>query len=69
MTRPPVVCVSSLVVALVTAGVSATGLIFAVAVAVLKAVVPPLADVSTLLPTLPLVWSQARKVMAVPSVP
>src|SRR5947208_247051 len=33
-----------------------------VAVAVLKALVPPLLEVSTLLPAVPLVWSQARKV-------
>ena len=35
---------------------------FEVAVAVLKAVLPPLVVVSALVPTLPLVWSQARKV-------
>src|SRR5438445_329844 len=32
----------------------------ALSVAVLKAVVPPLLEASTLLPTVPLVWSQAR---------
>src|SRR5258707_919521 len=33
-----------------------------VAVLVLKALVPPLPQVSTLVPAAPLVWSQARKV-------
>ena len=41
----------------------------AVSVAVLKAVVPPLLVVSASVPLLPLVWSQARKVMALASVP
>ncbi len=35
--------------------------IAAAAVALLKAVVPPLAPVSAVPPTLPVVWSQARK--------
>ena len=71
ITRPLVVCVSSLVVALVTDGVSATGLItrLAVSVAVEKAVVPPLLVVSASVPLLPLVWSHARKVIALASVP
>ena len=71
ITSPLVVCVSSLVVALVTDGVSATGLItrLAVSVAVEKAVVPPLLVVSASVPLLPLVWSQARKVIALASVP
>ena len=57
--------------ALVTDGVSATGLItrLAVSVAVEKAVVPPLLVVSASVPLLPLVWSQARKVIALASVP
>ena len=48
---------SSLVVALVTDGVSATGLItrLAVSLAVEKAVVPPLLVVSASVPLLPLV--------------
>ena len=52
ITSPLVVCVSSLVVALVTDGVSATGLItrLAVSVAVEKAVVPPLLVVSASVP-------------------
>ena len=40
-----------------------------VAVAVLKALVPPLLEVSTLLPAVPLVWSQARKVIPVATAP
>ena len=40
----------------------------AVSVALEKAVVPPLVVVSTRLPLLPLVWSQARNVMALASV-
>ena len=62
---------SSLVVALVTDGVSATGLItrLAVSVAVEKAVVPPLLVVSASVPLVPLVWSQARKVRALARVP
>ena len=70
-TSPLVVCVSSLVVALVTDGVSATGLItrLAVSVAVEKAVVPPLLVVSASVPLVPLVWSQARKVRALARVP
>ena len=71
ITSPLVVCVSSLVVALVTDGVSATGLItrLAVSVAVEKAVVPPLLVVSASVPLLPLVRSHARKVIALASVP
>ena len=41
----------------------------AVSVAVEKAVVPPLLVVSASVPLVPLVWSQARKVIAVASVP
>ena len=50
---------------------SATGLItrLAVSVAVENAVVPPLLVVSASVPLLPLVWSQARKVIALASVP
>ena len=71
MTSPLVVCVSSLVLALVTDGVSATGLItrLAVSVAVENAVVPPLLVVSASVPLPPLVWSQARNVIALASVP
>ncbi len=56
ITRPLVVCVSSLVVALVTDGVSANGLItrLAVSVAVEKPVLPPLLVVSASVPLLPL---------------
>ncbi|WP_377806481.1 hypothetical protein ABNQ38_06475 (plasmid) [Azospirillum sp. A29] len=42
---------------------------FAVSVAVENAVLPPLVLVSAVLPAVPLVWSQARKVMALLSVP
>ena len=41
----------------------------AVSVAVEKAVVPPFVDALARLPLVPLVWSQARKVMALASVP
>ena len=41
----------------------------AVSVAVEKAVVPPLLVVSASVPPVPLVWSHARKVIAVASVP
>ena len=62
---------SSLVVALVTDGVSATGLTtrLAVSVAVEKAVLPPLLVVSASAPLVPLVRSHARNVIAMASVP
>src|SRR5262245_41007480 len=41
----------------------------AVSVADEKAVVPPLVEVLAVLPFVPLVWSQARKVMALEIVP
>src|SRR5262249_25693916 len=44
------------------ASLTAVTLIDEVAVAVLKAVTPPFVEASTLLPDVPLVWSQARKV-------
>ena len=44
------------------ASLTAVTVIVAVSVAVLKAVVPPFGAVSTLVPAVPLVWSQARKV-------
>ena len=52
-------------------GASLTALIIrlAVSVAVEKAVVPPLLVVSASVPLVPLVWSQARKVMALARVP
>src|SRR5438132_244057 len=65
---PPLAVWSSLIVVKLLApdnsGASFTLLtvMFAVAVAVLKAVVPPLVVVSTLVPWVPLVWSQAEKV-------
>jgi len=69
ITRPLADFVSSFVVAEVTPGGSATGLIVIVdvLVAVLNAVVPPLVVVSAVLPAVPLDWSHARKVIvAVP---
>ena len=44
------------------ASLTAVTVIDAVSVAVLKAVVPPFVLTSTLVPALPLVWSQARNV-------
>ena len=41
----------------------------AVSVAEEKAVVPPLVDVSAKVPFVPVVWSQARNVIALASVP
>jgi hypothetical protein len=68
-TRFPVLVVWSSVIAVkllapVSTGASLTlvTVIFEVAVTILKAVVPPLALVLTLLPAVPLIWSQARKV-------
>ena len=51
------------------ASLTAVTVRLAVSVAVEKAVVPPLLVVSASVPLPPLVWSQARKVMAVASVP
>src|SRR5436305_1242541 len=44
------------------ASLTAVTVIFEVAVAVLKAVVAPVVETSTLFPAEPLVWSQAQKV-------
>ena len=74
-TRSPLlVAWSSLIVAKLLApdrtGASLTlvTVMFEVAAAVLKAVVPPLTETSTLVPALPVVWSQAQKV-TLPVVP
>ena len=57
-------------VTLLTVGAtSSVTVMFAVSVVEENAVVPPLVEVSTLVPTVPLVWSQARKVMALLTVP
>ena len=63
--------VSAGLLVLSNTGASLTALTvrLAVSVAVEKAVVPPLVVVSASVPLLPLVWSQARKVIAVASVP
>src|SRR5262245_17201245 len=64
ITSPLVVCVFAGVVALVTLGVSAIGVTTmpVLGVLVLKAVVPPLVEVSTFVPAVPVDWSQARSV-------
>ena len=74
-TRSPVLVVWSSLMDVKLLAPASTGasltlatVIFEVAVAVLKAVVPPLAAVVTLVPVVPLVWSQAQKVTE-PDVP
>src|SRR5439155_20256902 len=51
------------------ASLTAATLIAADAVAVLKAVSPPLSEASAVLPAVPLVWSQARKVTPAATLP
>ena len=54
---------------MVGASLTAVTVRLAVSVAVLKAVLPPLVEVSAVPPLVPLLRSQARKVMALGSVP
>src|SRR2546423_2809191 len=51
------------------ASLTALTVMFAAAVLLLKAVIPPLLVVLAVLPTAPLVWSQARKVMLAETLP
>ena len=61
--------VGLLVLSSTGASLTAVTVRLAVSVAVENAVVPPLLVVSASVPLLPLVWSQARKVIALASVP